>query len=335
MLSAGAMKTRTETRHLRADRGARRPLLGRADPALAAALQDLRRAHAARAHPRAGAGQEGVRAGQRGPGPPRRKRRRGAIVPGRRRGARRQARRRVPARDLADGQRHPDEHERQRGARQPGQRAPRRRARGEARRSTPTTTSTGRSPPTTSSPPPCTWPRWRQLEGTLSRGARRCATRSPPRPRAFARRGEDRAHAPAGRDAAHAGPGVLGLRRAARPCASPRSQRRAARACASWPSAAPRWAPASTRRPSSASGWRTTLAELTGLAVRDRAQQVRGAGRARARLVHAHGALKTLAAALNKIANDVRWLASGPRSRHRRDHHPGERARQLESCPAR
>ncbi|MBV8380365.1 MAG: class II fumarate hydratase, partial [Paucibacter sp.] len=31
-------------------------------------------------------------------------------------------------------------------------------------------------------------------------------------------------------------------------------------------------------------------------------------------LVHAHGVLKTLAASLNKIANDVRWLASGPRS---------------------
>lgn len=31
-------------------------------------------------------------------------------------------------------------------------------------------------------------------------------------------------------------------------------------------------------------------------------------------LVHAHGALKTLAVSLNKIANDVRWLASGPRS---------------------
>ncbi len=30
-------------------------------------------------------------------------------------------------------------------------------------------------------------------------------------------------------------------------------------------------------------------------------------------LVHAHGVLKTLAAALMKIANDVRWLASGPR----------------------
>jgi fumarate hydratase class II len=31
-------------------------------------------------------------------------------------------------------------------------------------------------------------------------------------------------------------------------------------------------------------------------------------------MVSAHGALKTLAAALMKIANDVRWLASGPRS---------------------
>jgi fumarate hydratase class II len=31
-------------------------------------------------------------------------------------------------------------------------------------------------------------------------------------------------------------------------------------------------------------------------------------------LVFAHGALKTLAAALHKVANDVRWLASGPRS---------------------
>jgi fumarate hydratase, class II len=31
-------------------------------------------------------------------------------------------------------------------------------------------------------------------------------------------------------------------------------------------------------------------------------------------LVHAHGVLKTLAASLTKIANDIRWLASGPRS---------------------
>jgi len=31
-------------------------------------------------------------------------------------------------------------------------------------------------------------------------------------------------------------------------------------------------------------------------------------------IVHAHGALKTVAASLMKMANDVRWLASGPRS---------------------
>ncbi|MCC7486357.1 MAG: class II fumarate hydratase [Burkholderiales bacterium] len=31
-------------------------------------------------------------------------------------------------------------------------------------------------------------------------------------------------------------------------------------------------------------------------------------------VVHGHGALKTLAASLMKIANDIRWLASGPRS---------------------
>ena len=31
-------------------------------------------------------------------------------------------------------------------------------------------------------------------------------------------------------------------------------------------------------------------------------------------MVHAHGVFKTLAASLSKIANDVRWLASGPRS---------------------
>ena len=31
-------------------------------------------------------------------------------------------------------------------------------------------------------------------------------------------------------------------------------------------------------------------------------------------LVHAHGTLKTLAGSLMKIANDIRWLASGPRS---------------------
>ncbi len=47
-------------------------------------------------------------------------------------------------------------------------------------------------------------------------------------------------------------------------------------------------------------------------------------------IVHAHGALKTLAASLTKIANDVRWLASGPRSGLGEIRIPGERAGQLD-----
>src|ERR1700704_1106339 len=39
-------------------------------------------------------------------------------------------------------------------------------------------------------------------------------------------------------------------------------------------------------------------------------------------LVNAHGTLRTLAGALTKIANDVRWLASGPRSGLGQPRHP-------------
>lgn len=55
------------------------------------------------------------------------------------------------------------------------------------------------------------------------------------------------------------------------------------------------------------------LARLTGLPVVTAANKFEVMAAADA-LVHAHGALKTLAASLMKIANDVRWLASGPRS---------------------
>jgi fumarate hydratase class II len=56
-----------------------------------------------------------------------------------------------------------------------------------------------------------------------------------------------------------------------------------------------------------------TLAELTGhpfVAAPSRFEALAS----RDALVAAHGGLKTVAASLNKIANDVRWLASGPRS---------------------
>jgi fumarate hydratase class II len=54
------------------------------------------------------------------------------------------------------------------------------------------------------------------------------------------------------------------------------------------------------------------ISELTGLAFRSHPNKF-AALSAHDELVFASGALKTLAASLMKIANDVRWLASGPR----------------------
>ena len=71
----------------------------------------------------------------------------------------RQARRPFPAGRLADRLRHPDQHERQRGDREPRQRAARRRARRQGAGASRTTTSTAASPPTTPSRPRCTSPR--------------------------------------------------------------------------------------------------------------------------------------------------------------------------------
>jgi fumarate hydratase class II len=62
-------------------------------------------------------------------------------------------------------------------------------------------------------------------------------------------------------------------------------------------------------------GWRMAakLAEQTGLPLTSAANKF-AALAAHDGMVAAHGALKTLAVALMKIANDTRWLASGPRS---------------------
>jgi fumarate hydratase, class II len=56
----------------------------------------------------------------------------------------------------------------------------------------------------------------------------------------------------------------------------------------------------------------TKIAELTGLPFRSHPNKF-AALSAHDELVFASGALKTLAASLMKIANDIRWLASGPR----------------------
>src|SRR5262249_9238698 len=57
----------------------------------------------------------------------------------------------------------------------------------------------------------------------------------------------------------------------------------------------------------------TRIAELTGRPFVSAPHQFQALA-AHDALVLAHGALKTLAVSLTKIANDVRWLASGPRS---------------------
>ncbi|CAM3418780.1 class II fumarate hydratase [Paracidovorax anthurii] len=62
-----------------------------------------------------------------------------------------------------------------------------------------------------------------------------------------------------------------------------------------------------------AEGVAKALAELTGLPFVTSPNKFESLASCDA-LVHAHGALKTLAASMMKIANDVRWLASGPRS---------------------
>jgi len=65
--------------------------------------------------------------------------------------------------------------------------------------------------------------------------------------------------------------------------------------------------------PSFASGVIARLAERTGLPLTEAPDHFAAQG-ARDGLVEASGQLRTLAAALTKIANDLRWMASGPRT---------------------
>jgi fumarate hydratase class II len=137
----------------------------------------------------------------------------------------------------------------------------------------------------------------------------RCAARCR-RSARLRRHRQDRPHPPAGRHAADAGPGIFRLRRPAR---IRRAGDRASlpgllllaaggTAVGTGLNAHPEFAraspPNSVRAPA---------------CLQERAEQVHGAGRARRAGVGARR-LKTLATALMKIANDVRWMASGPRS---------------------
>ena len=167
----------------------------------------------------------------------------------------------------------------------------------------------------------------REIAGAPPAGAAPPAGRSHDEGGSIRRHRQNRPHPPAGRDPGHARPGILRLRRAGR--ARHRAHRGdAAGRAARSRRAAPRSAPASTPIRSSPSV-RRQVAELTGLPFVTAANKFEALASHDA-LVFAHGALKTLAARLFKIANDIRLMGSGPRSRHRRDHAPGERARLLD-----
>ena len=226
---------------------------------------------------------------------------------GRRRGRRGRARRPVPRRRLPDRLGHQLQHERQRGDRHPRGRAAGR------RRCTPTTTSTRRSRPTTSSRPRSTSPPPRPLRHRRRARARAPRRRAAPPRRRLGRRREGGPHPPDGRRADHAGPGGrrLGHAGRVRRRAGPRRAAPARRSC---PSAARPSAPGSTRPTGSAPRWSSELRAATGLDVLTEAPDHIEAQAARDGLVEASGALRTVAVSLSKIANDIRWLGSGPRT---------------------
>ena len=87
---------------------------------------------------------------------------------------------------------------------------------------------------------------------------------------------------------------------------------RASRACWRWRRAARRSAPASMRTRSSRRRFIEELRALTGLPFTPGAKLLRGAWARRTRRSNISGQLRTLAVALMKIANDLRWMNSGP-----------------------
>ena len=157
-------------------------------------------------------------------------------------------------------------------------------------------------------------PRSRALRDTLDAKAR-----------GVRRRRDDRPHAPAGRDAADARPGDLRLGGAARR----RAARRIARALPGLLRAGDR------RHRGRHRAQRASALRRDGGAARSREETGKpfvsapnkfAALSAHDAMVNVSAALRTLAGALMKIANDVRWYASGPRAGIGETDDPGERA---------
>ena len=116
-------------------------------------------------------------------------------------------RRPLPARRLPDRLGHPEQHERQRGHRQPRDRGPRRRRSAARTRSTPTTTSTAASRATTPSRPRSTSPWCSSCAERLHPAVDALTAALDAKAAELRRHRQGRAHPPAGRDAGDPRPG--------------------------------------------------------------------------------------------------------------------------------
>ena len=130
-------------------------------------------------------------------------------------------------------------------------------------------------------------------------------------------RREDRPHPPDGRGAGAPRPGVLGLRADADQHRPPRARGRAVGVGAGARRHRRRHR-AELARPSSRPKIIRIIGEEIGVPL-CQAPNLFEALSARDGLVEASGALRSAAASLTKIANDIRWLGVGPALRHRRD----------------
>jgi fumarate hydratase class II len=122
---------------------------------------------------------------------------------------------------------------------------------------------------------------------------------------------QDRPHPPAGRDPADARPGIFRLRRPARLPSAIKATLPGLLLLAAGGTAV---GTGLNAHPEFANRIAAETSSRTGLQFKTAPNKFMALAGHDALCPSAHGAFKTLATALMKIANDVRWMASGPRS---------------------
>ncbi len=300
--------------------------LRRPDPSGRAELPDQPAPRPSRLDPRDGPDQEGRGPGQHGPRPAQPRPRR-ADRPGRAGRGRRQARRPVRRRHLPDRQRHVDEHEHQRGDRRGRQREAHRPARGQVA-----------GPPQRRREHGPVVQR-RDPDGDPRRGAGGGPQEADPGPGEPPEAPASQGRGVRSASSRSAGPTCRTPCRSAWARSSPATPRRSSTASAGSTRPAPSLAELAIGGTAVGTGINThaefpqkmaeQLGHDTGLEFRPAANSFEAMAN-RDAAVEVSGALKTVAISLSNIANNIRWLASGPALRDRRDQDPRTPAGQLD-----